>query len=291
MMRRTDEKVFNFRDRLFYHIHQMQKDAELVGANAKEEAYYFPENVDLGSQPETFFGVHPYLAEQKKYDILLPYLVDWNSDLILRHSRGYAQVHDDGFHLPTGIPHAPGTAVTIEVQEESDVFSNMQALLGGKILPKDLLYHSVRDEDRKKYGEKVILGQIDWEKSGDPYFYENHHTPPIAIEASRNDAGLEYWIIYNTKKFSAKKLVVNPGKTYVSRDKGAYALLAWEGEGKVDGHKVEAFDFDCDEWIVTHAKATQPLKVENSSKKRLVLFKFFGPDINPDVPMLPKYGA
>ena len=37
---------------------------KLVGANSKEEAYYFPEDVDLGPHPETFFGVHPYIVQR-----------------------------------------------------------------------------------------------------------------------------------------------------------------------------------------------------------------------------------
>ena len=52
-------KIYDFGARIPYHIHQMEKDAKLVGANSKEEAYYFPEDVDLGPHPETFFGVHP----------------------------------------------------------------------------------------------------------------------------------------------------------------------------------------------------------------------------------------
>ena len=283
-------KVFNYGDRLFYHYHQMQKDAALIGANAKEEAYYFPENVDLGPHPETFFGVHPYITEQKKYDILLPYLVDWDSDLILRHARGYVQVRDDGFHLPAGIGHAPGTAVTIELQEDSDVFGNMQALVGGKIVSKALLFHSIRKEDRDKHGERIVLQQIDWELSGDPFFYENHHTPPVLIGDSQTDGGEEYWIFYNTRKFSGKKLVVHPHQSYISTDNGVYNLLVWEGCGTFDGHCIEAGNFGYDELLVSHEKATQPLKVENTGDTDLVIFKFFGPEINQDIPMLQKYG-
>ena len=55
-------KIYDFGARIPYHIHQMEKDAKLVGANSKEEAYYFPEDVDLGPHPETFFGVHPYIV-------------------------------------------------------------------------------------------------------------------------------------------------------------------------------------------------------------------------------------
>ena len=42
------------------------QDAALVGRNSKEEAYYFPEGVDLGPHPETFFGVHPYIVERAR---------------------------------------------------------------------------------------------------------------------------------------------------------------------------------------------------------------------------------
>lgn len=285
----TLTKVFNYGDRLFYHYHQTKKDAALVGQNPKEESYYFPENVDLGPHPEVFFGVHPYIVEQKKYNILLPYLEDWDSDLILKHARGYLQTGDDGFHVPSGITHAPGTAVTIELQEQSDVFANMQALVGGKIVSKELLFKSIRKEDREKFGEKIILNQINWEKCGDPYFYENRHTPPILIEENKQSGGAEYWIFYNTKKFSGKKLVVNPGQTYISIDKGVYNILVWEGQGKVDGHFIEANNFSFDELLISYEKATNPLKIENTSNKKLIIFKIFGPDINSDVPMLPLY--
>jgi len=80
-------KIYDYDARIPYHTHQMEKDAALVGRNSKDEAYYFPENVNTGPHPETFFGVHPYIADQKKYEILLPYLEDWDSDLILKHSR------------------------------------------------------------------------------------------------------------------------------------------------------------------------------------------------------------
>ncbi len=63
--------------------------------------------------------------------MLLPFLEDWDSDLILQHSVGYTQVADEGFHIPSGVLHAPGSALTIELQEDSDVFAMLQALNGG----------------------------------------------------------------------------------------------------------------------------------------------------------------
>ena len=52
------------RYRLPYHIHPPQEFASLVGANSKDEAYYFLPGVDLGAHPESFFGVHPWIAER-----------------------------------------------------------------------------------------------------------------------------------------------------------------------------------------------------------------------------------
>ncbi len=282
-------KIYDFGARIPYHLHQMKKDAALVGANSKEEAYYFPEDVPVGPHPETFFGVHPYIAERQEYDILLPYLVEWKDDLILRHSRAYLLVPGEGFHLPSGVLHAPGTALTFELQEDSDVFAMLQALVAGKLISKDLLFKDVRKQDREKYGERAILGQINWEICGDPYFYENRHTSPQPVQGSVQDGGEEHWIYYNTTKFSGKRLVVKPGQRFISMDKGVYNILVWRGLGRYDGHEIETGNFGYDELLVSHERATTPIVVENTGSEDLIIFKFFGPDINLDVPMIPKY--
>jgi len=279
-------KIYDYDDRVPYHIHQMEKHAKLVDRNPKEEAYYFPEGVDLGPHPETFFGVHPYIVDQKKYDILLPYLIDWNSDKILQHSRAYLNVAGEGFHLPSGILHAPGTAVTLELQEDSDVLAMFQALVAGKIIPKSLLYKDVRKEDQN---EKNMLTQVDWEASGDPYIYENHHTSPQLINETKQEGGEEYWVYYNTDKFSGKKLVVKPGKSFSSIDNGVYNIIVWKGKGTYDGHEIEAGNFGIDELLITHDKAIKPLTVKNTGSEELIIIKFFGPEINKNIPFIKKY--
>jgi len=282
-------KIYDFGARIPYHIHQMEKDAKLVGRNSKDEAYYFPEDVDTGPHPETFFGVHPYIAEQKKYDILLSYLVEWKDDMILQHSRAYLNVPGEGFFLPSGVLHAPGTALTIELQEDSDVFAMLQALNAGKIISKELLFKDVRKEDREKLGERVILNQLDWPANGDPFFYENHHLPNIFIEETRQDGGVEHWIYYNTTKFSGKRLVVKPGQSFTSSENGVYNILVWRGKGTYDGHKIEAGNFECDELLISHERAIKPLTVKNEGKTDLLIIKFFGPDVNKDIPKIKPY--
>jgi len=94
-------KIFDYAYRLPYHVHPPQEFASLVGCNAKDESYHFLPGADPGSHPETFFGVHPWIAEQRAGDVLLPYLQDWDSDLILRHARAELQVAGEGFHVPS----------------------------------------------------------------------------------------------------------------------------------------------------------------------------------------------
>ena len=286
-------KIFDYGERLPYHIHQSQEDMARQGKNSKEEAYYFPEGVDMGKHPETFFGVHPSIVENKQQDLLLPDLVEWKDDRILRHARAYLQWPGEGFHLPAGGLHAPGTALTIELQENSDVFAMLQAQIGAYHISKDLLWKDVLPEDRQKLGERAVLNQVDWILSGDPYFYENRHTSAQPVAGTKQAGGEEFWIYYNTTKFSGKKLVVKPGKTFTSLDRGVYNILVWRGKGRYDGHEVEAGNFGLDacldELLVTHEKAVTPIPVENTGSQDLVLFKFFGPDINPDVPKIPVY--
>ncbi|MBN1298996.1 MAG: hypothetical protein JW997_04850 [Actinobacteria bacterium] len=281
-------KIYDFASRIPFHIHQMEKDARLVGHNSKDEAYYFLDDAPIGPHPETFFGVHPYISEQKKYDILLPYLTEWKDDLILKHSRAYLNVPGEGFFLPSGVLHAPGTALTLELQEDSDVFAMLQALNAGKIISKDLLFKDVRKADREKYGEKIILEQIDWEVCGDPYFYENHHLESIPIKNNTQDGAQEYWIYYNTSKFSGKKLIIKPGKSFISKENGVFNIFVWRGKGKFEDIDLEAGNFGFDELLITHDRAIENHTIKNTGSTDMMIFKFFGPDINTEVPMIKK---
>jgi len=284
-------KIYDFDARIPYHIHQMEDDASLVGRNSKDEAYYFLEDVDMGPHPETFFGVHPYIVDQKKYDILLPYLVDWKDDLILRHARAYLNVAGEGFFLPSGVLHAPGTALTLELQEDSDVFAMLQALNAGKIISKELLYKDVCDEHRADLGEKAVLNQLDWPVNGDPFFYENHHLPNVEVADIADPGVKEHWIYYNTTKFSGKKLIIEPGCSYTFTEKGVFNIFVWRGQGSIDGNNVIGGRSEADELLISHDRAIKPIKVTNEGSEDLMIIKFFGPDINKDVPKIKKYNT
>ncbi|HET8527093.1 MAG TPA: hypothetical protein VFM81_10730, partial [Actinomycetota bacterium] len=211
---------------------------------------------------------------------------DWDSDLILQHTRGFTQVAGEGFLVPSGMLHAPGSALTIELQEDSDVFAMLQALNAGTIISKELLWKDVRPEDREAKGERFILELIDWEENGDPHLYENHRLTPLPIEDTRAPGGEESWIFYDTPKFSGKRLVVEPGSSFTGRDDGVYTVFVWRGSGTYGGLEVRGGEPGLDELIVTHDRASRGVEVRNTGTEELMLITFFGPDVNHDVPRI-----
>jgi hypothetical protein len=288
-------KIYDFKTRIFYHMHQRPEHAKKVGMNSKEEAYHFLD-VDLGAHPETFFGVHPYIVDQgKQFDVFLPYLKNWEGDSILKHSRAYANIPGEGFHLPPGLLHAPGTALTLELQESSDVMAVMQARLEGLEIGKDLLAHHVPEVERKKDGDEMsVLKQVDWEANGDPWFYENHHLEPTLIKETETKGAREEWVWYNTRKFSGTRITITPGSSFDSKAAGVHGFFLWRGKGLVDGIEMEGQKVSRtkarDEILVTHDKAINGITIKNTGKADMVIYKFFGPDINIDnVPYIKPY--
>jgi hypothetical protein len=280
-------KIYDYKTRLFYHIHQMQKDAAKIGTNPKEEAYYFLD-ADLGAHPETFFGVHPYIVrENRQEELFVPYLERWEGESILQHSRAYTNVAGEGFHLPAGILHAPGSALTLELQESSDVMAILQAEIDGFKMDKALLYRDIPADAVKAKKERAVLDLIDWQASADPYFYENHRLHPLPIAEPTGEGVAEEWVWYNSTKFSGTRVTVQPGHSYLSRGLGVHGLFVWRGEGSLDalpvaGQQVSLGD-SRDEFLVTHAKALKGVRISNTGTEPLVAFKFFGPDINNDI--------
>jgi hypothetical protein len=161
-----------------------------------------------------------------------------------------------------------------------------QALNAGRIISKDLLFKDVRAADRAAHGERFPLRFVDWEVNGDPWFYENRHLTPQPVHAATGD-GEETWIFYNTRKYAGKRLVLPAGGTHRLREPGVYSVFVWSGQARYAGLDVQGGAPGRDELVLTHAAATRPHEVVNTGGEDLVLFTFFGPDLQTEAPTIP----
>ena len=72
----------------------------------------------------------------------------------------------------------------------------------------------------------------------------------------------------------------------MTRDRGVHNILVWSGTGAYGGADVTGGDPHRDELLVTHDRAVRGVEVRNTGREDLFVIKFFGPDINTDVPMI-----
>jgi hypothetical protein len=256
-----------------------------VGRKQKDEAYHFLPGADLGAHPETFLGVQPQIARGAREDALLPHLVAWDSDLVLTTSQAYLQVPGEGFLVPSGVLHGPGTALTLELQEDSDVLSMFQALNAGRIIDKELLYKDVADRDRAELGERAPLGFVDWIRNGDPDLYSRAHLGPLIHPASTRSARRE-WVFYGTPRFSGQRLLLEPGGGARIVEPGVYSVFAWTGSATWGPAELIGGVPGQDEILVVHDTATAGVEVHNTGQDTFTGYLFSGPDLHPEATVL-----
>ena len=275
-------KIFDYALRVPFHIHPPREEAARAGMNSKDEAYYFLPGADLGEHPESFFGVHPALTEEEAGDALVDHLERWEDDRVLSLSKAYHLYPEGGYFVPSGALHAPGTALTLELQEDSDAMAFLQASCGDVSLSKELLYLAVEPGERERLAERAVLSWIDWDINRDADF---HSRFAIAPRVFRSEDGVEdAWIFWGSDKFVGKRLRLDPGAAVTLVEPGAYSLFVWSGSGTVGGLPVAAGSPADDELLVAHSRAVSGVDIVNTGEERMELIRFFGPDLNPDAP-------
>lgn len=283
-------KFFDFRTPIAHHVHLRSKEANLVGAHPKPEAYYFP--VELNSidynTDFTYFGLEPGTTKAQ----LRACLDDWGGkgdNGILELSRAYKLRLGTGWDIPAGILHAPGSLVTYEPQYVSDTSLFFQPLVQDKFFERELLVKFVPDD--KKFDLDYLVECLDWEANLDPDFKKHHYHEPIPaapLEDTRELGYEEEWVVYGSEDFSAKKLTVLPGREVVLKDKEAYGFIMMQGIGYMEDHLLETpaiirfGQLTRDEYYVTKERAETGVRIKNiSDNSNIVMLKHFGPG-NPD---------
>ncbi|MBL9118899.1 MAG: hypothetical protein JNL80_03165 [Phycisphaerae bacterium] len=290
-------KFFDNMGPIPHHMHQDAKAAKLVGRECKPEAYYFPpQHNNVGNSfPYTFMGLEPGTTREQ----VRKAIADWNKgdNRITTLSRAYALETGTGWLIPPGILHAPGSLCTYEPQWGSDVFAMYQNLVEGREVPWQLL---VKDMPKSRHRDiDFIVDQLDWEGNVDPHFKLNHFLVPVVD--TKDDAHTDRWIVYGRIKkvqyFTAKELTVRPGGSITVRDRGANSIIVVQGEGAINGLRltcpklIRFGELTEDEVFVTEPAARAGVTYRNTSATEdLVVLRYFGPEVNPQAPVIRTHG-
>lgn len=248
---------------IFHHVHP-----------TKDESYFFLQHGNaLGPTPYSHLGLHPGTSASQMLDSL----ERWSDDKVLDLSPAYRLNVGEGFLTPAGVPHAPGTAITLELAEPMDDNIIIQAEYMGKILSKRLLLRDLPDE-------KSVNKLINFKTASDPQYYRKFHLLPQPVSKPPEGRCAEKWIYSprTTRKYSGKELAVKPGAKIRCKEKAAHPLLIWQGRGLVQRTLVRA-QLGQDEVFITKEAADAGYSVENTGSTLLVAYKTFGPNVYSDI--------
>lgn len=247
----SDEAVTSFRQ--YFEGHRFGKD----------EAYYFLE-APKGNVPYTHVGLYSGVTIEE-----LKLAVKRGRDYALELSPHFYQRYGEGFFVPAGVPHRPGTALTLEVQQPSDVYTLLEMESGGRRMSQDQVHPGFPDIE-------TALQFINMELAQQGDLIERFRLTPTPAECGKQRGGEEAWIVPPslTNKFSAKRLIVH--KRFESIESSPYALLIWRGKGKLNGMAIRSGS----EFFVSHIAANKQHLFENDGDEPLLAFKFFPADLS-----------
>ena len=197
----------------------------------KDEAYYFLGSPNLGPLPYTHVGLYPGVTKRELLDA-----VKRGRDYALELSPAIYQDYESGFFLPAGVPHSPGTALTLEIQQPSDVYTLLETHAAGKKMSPRQIHPGFKSLDEAfelvdiKLSERV--GRLD-----------GYRLSPQVIESSR--AGEVAWIFPPKVcgKFGGKRVRVKGRMTL--REDHAMSMLLWKGDCRLNGARFRAGDELC----------------------------------------------
>jgi hypothetical protein len=241
-------KILDPFDPIGFHFHQKDETVQADPAAfpgescGKDEAYYFLPG-PKGAWPYTHVGILPEVTREQLIAAMLS-----GREALLEISPYFLQRPGTGFFVPAGLVHSPGTVLTLEIQQPSDVGAGF-GLHGHD---RDLA-----DPVALAAAAQRALRHVDLGLCRQPNILQRFAINPIPVEPC--SPGLECsWIIPPsvTPKFSAQRLVCRQPCTYRVQD--CFALLAWYGQGSIQGHPAQHGS----EFFVTHSAACNGIRIE-----------------------------
>jgi len=253
-------KLLDPYEAIYFHYHARDED---VWANpehfrgqrfGKDEAYYFLD-APKGPTPYTHVGLFPGVGRED-----LVRAMKRGRDALLEISPCFVQKIGHGYFVPAGVIHSPGTALTLEVQQPSDVGTVVDLTFAGRGAS------GRRDLDA---AAEEALRFADLQTSSLPDILERFALTPQRIDSA--SAGIEEWWIVPpsvTGKFRAKRVLVRAASVW--RQEDCFALLVWAGRGRIGPHEVKAGD----EFFVSHQAACEGVSIDPADGC-LEMFAFF----------------
>jgi hypothetical protein len=220
----------------------------------KDEAYYFPE-APKGPMPYTHVGLHPGVTRRELTDA-----VRRGPEHALELSPSFYQEFETGFFVPAAIPHRPGTALTLEVQQPSDVYTYLETHVGGRPLSPRQIHPGFPTLDE-------AFGLIDLKLAEAVGRLDSNRLAPRPTRVRGGEVATIFPVEV-CRKFSGKRLRVTASMTY--REPSAIALLIWRGRGTINGRRVRGGD----EFFVVFSAARMGIEITNDGGETLELFSF-----------------
>jgi hypothetical protein len=255
-------KILDPGEPIVFHVHATDAQVKRFPRNfrghrfGKDEAYYFLE-APKGPMPYTHAGLYEGVTRRELADA-----VRKGPQYALELSPSFYQNYEEGFFVPAGLPHRPGTALTLEIQQPSDVYTLLETHAGGKPMPPQQIHPGFKSLDE-------AFGLIEMKLAEKVGKLKNNRLIPSFVGATRG--GEIAWIFPPAicKKFGGKRIRVTD--TLNVRENSPFVLWFWQGSGTVNGRKVRGGD----EFFVTADAARAGIELSNDSDVLLEAFTFF----------------
>ncbi len=232
----------------------------------KEEAYHY---LDLpkGTNPYTHLGLHPGVTVKDLVEA-----VNRGEDHVLELSPEAYLRYGEGFYVPSGILHRPGTALTLEAQQPSDVNAWFQRNFGKDPIPESMLYRGFKTH------EEAAEAVIDWDMNLREDLLTTLRLKPEPVMKDAKGGKMD-WVFPPdaTEKFSGIRVTVETEMTL--KFKQPCVLFVWRGMGKLGelaitggGGLVTAND----EFFVGVEALAKGVSLTNTGQEPLVVYVMFG---------------
>jgi hypothetical protein len=248
---------------IVFHLHATDRQVKQLPRHfrghrfGKDEAYYFLDGVPKGPMPYTHAGLYEGVTRKD-----LVQAVRRGPQHALELSPVLYQEYEAGFFVPAGVPHRPGTALTLEIQQPSDVYTLLETRAGGKEMPPQQIHPGFATLAE-------AFGLVDLAVSRQVGKLEHNRLTPQPIHGVRGGEVAWVFPLDICGKFGGHRIRVTSRVSY-SLDM-PLVLWVWRGRGTLNGRPIRAGE----EMFVCRYTASAALELATTGDEPLECFTFF----------------